>query len=248
MNADLKRLGKRSAYRLGRLRVQGIAELAPPAPFRPSFARPRHRGPLSLWLLAWLAGAAVAALGALTGVWFLPFVAGLLGGLVNRFGRWRFRVLLPAAAAMAMAGWGIPLWWPALQRQPSGATARVIATLTGGGAHPDDEAAKSAAPPPASASTAGASRPPGQHIGGRADDVGRIAEPLEDVPHARGITVGGSTGRACLGEVAADLLDELGPAVGGQRAGRSAQALQAPGYYQVIVGIHVRTSVSQLQQ
>jgi hypothetical protein len=131
MSADLKRLGKRNAYRLGRLRVQGVAEPAPPAPFRPSFARPHHRGPVSLWLLAWLAGTAAIALGAAAGLWFVPFAAGLAAGLVNRFGGWRLRVLLPAAAVMAIGGWGIPLWWPALHGQPYGATARVIAALAG---------------------------------------------------------------------------------------------------------------------
>jgi hypothetical protein len=131
MNADLNRLGKRGAYRLGRLRAQGIGEMTPPVPFRPSFARPRHRGALSLWLLAWLAGTAIIAAGAVTGLWFLPFAAGLLAGLANRIGGWRLRILLPAAAAMAVVGWGIPLWWPALHGQPSGATARVIAALVG---------------------------------------------------------------------------------------------------------------------
>jgi hypothetical protein len=36
---------------------------------------------------------------------------------------------------MALVGWGIPLWWPALHGQPSGATARVIAALAGLPAH-----------------------------------------------------------------------------------------------------------------
>ena len=131
MSADLNRLGKRGAYRLGQLRTQGISQIGPPVPVRPSFARPRHHGPVWLWLLAWLAGTVVIAAGAAAGLWFLPFVAGLAGGLANRIGRWRMRVLLPAAAVMATAGWGIPLWWAALHGQPTGATARVIAALAG---------------------------------------------------------------------------------------------------------------------
>jgi hypothetical protein len=129
--ADLKRLGKRNAYRLGALRSQGISEVAPPPPFRPSFTRPRHRGPLSLWLLGCAAGAGIILAGAIAGLWFMPFIVGLLAGLVSRIGSWRWRVLLLAAAAMAVAGWGIPLWWPAVRGQPAGATARVIAALAG---------------------------------------------------------------------------------------------------------------------
>ncbi len=128
---DLNRLGKRGAYRLGQLRTQGISPMAPPAPFRLSFTRPRHRGPLWIWLVGWLAGTAVIAAGAVAGLWFMPFAAGLAAGLASRIGRWRLRVLLAAAGAMALAGWGIPLWWPALHGQPSGATARVIAALAG---------------------------------------------------------------------------------------------------------------------
>jgi hypothetical protein len=128
---DVKRLGKRGSYRLGRLRARGVATAPPPAPFRPSFNRPRHRGPTSAWLLAAMAGAAVIAGGAVIGLWFTPFVVGLLAGLANRIGGWRARVMMPAVAAMAVVGWGIPLWWPALHGEPAGATARVIAALAG---------------------------------------------------------------------------------------------------------------------
>jgi hypothetical protein len=131
MNTDLKRLGRRNAYRLGRLRAQGIGEPAAPAPFRVTFTRPRHRGPVMLWLLAWLAGTAAIALGAAAGLWFLPFVVGLVTGLANRLGQWRLRVLLPVTAVMAAAGWGVALTWPVLHGQPYGATARVIAALAG---------------------------------------------------------------------------------------------------------------------
>jgi hypothetical protein len=126
--ADLDRLGKRGSYRLGQLRVQGAGPAGPPPPRRPRF-RARHRGPTSLWLLAAAAGAAVIAGGAAAGLWFAPLAVGLAAGLVNRFAGWRPRVLVPAVAAMAVAGWGIPLWWPALHGQPAGGTAPVIAAL-----------------------------------------------------------------------------------------------------------------------
>jgi hypothetical protein len=132
---DLRRLGKPGAYRLGRLRAQGVSGPAPPAPFRPSFARPGRRGPLPLWLLGWLAGVALIVAGAAAGLWFLPFVAGLLAGLASGLGGWRLRVALPAVAAMAVVGWGIPLCWSALHGQPVGATAMVIAAVAGWPAH-----------------------------------------------------------------------------------------------------------------
>ena len=69
---------------------------------------------MALWLLAAAAGVAVIAGGAAAGLWFVPFAAGLAAGLANRIGGWRVRVLVPAVAAMAIAGWGIPLWWPTL--------------------------------------------------------------------------------------------------------------------------------------
>jgi hypothetical protein len=125
---DLDRLGKPGSYRLGRLRAQGSGPSLPPSPRRPRFRR-RHRGPTSLWLLAAAAGAAVIAGGAAAGLWFAPCAIGLAAGLVNRAACWRARVLVPAVAAMAAAGWGIPLWWPALHGQPAGGTTRVIATL-----------------------------------------------------------------------------------------------------------------------
>ena len=86
--ADLRRLGKRGSYRLGRLGGPRPAPSAPPAPHYPSFA-PQHRGPAGLWLLACLAGVVIVAAGALAGWWFLPFLAGLAGGLVAHYGRWR---------------------------------------------------------------------------------------------------------------------------------------------------------------
>ena len=127
--ADLNRLGRRDAYRLGRLRAQGIAEAPAPAPFRPWFTRPRHRGRASAWLLGCLLGAGAILASAVAGLWFGPFVVGLLAGLVSRPGGWRMRVAAPVVAVMAVAGWGIAIWLPALRGQPSGATARVNAAL-----------------------------------------------------------------------------------------------------------------------
>ena len=108
--ADLRRLGKRGSYRLGRLGAPRPAPSGPPAPHYPSFA-PRHRGPAGLWLLACLAGVAIVAAGALAGWWFLPFLAGLAGGLAAHYGCWRLRVSLPAVMLIAAVGWGAALWW-----------------------------------------------------------------------------------------------------------------------------------------
>jgi hypothetical protein len=126
---DLRRLGKPGSYRLGRLRAQGTAPPGPPPPLRPRFRRPRHQGPTALWLLAAVAGVALIAGGAAAGLWFLPLATGVAGGLANRFGGWRARVLVPAVAAMAVAGWGIALGWPALHGHPAGGTSPVIAGL-----------------------------------------------------------------------------------------------------------------------
>ena len=109
--ADLRRLGKRGSYRLGSGRD--------------------HVGP-AWWLLVVLTGALVIAAGAELGLWFVPFLAGLAVGLFLARRDWRLRHTLPAMLAMALIGWGVPLYWPAVvQGQPAGATARVIAALAG---------------------------------------------------------------------------------------------------------------------
>lgn len=109
--ADLRRLGKRGSYRLG---------------------APRARVSSWWWLAIVLAGTLVIAGAAEFGLWFMPFLAGLAAGLgAARLG-WRLRHTLPAVVIMALLGWGVPLYWPALvQGQPAGATARVIAALAG---------------------------------------------------------------------------------------------------------------------
>ncbi|HTX85560.1 MAG TPA: hypothetical protein VME44_25525 [Streptosporangiaceae bacterium] len=136
MTADLKRLGKRSAYRLGQLRVQGSAGNQRPVPFQPRFIRPYHRWPTSTWLLALLAGVLLVVAGAVLGWWFMPFACGVLAGLANRIGRWRTRVALPAVAIVAALGWAVPIVWSVLNGQPYAAVARVIAALLGLPANP----------------------------------------------------------------------------------------------------------------
>jgi hypothetical protein len=72
----------------------------------------------------------VIAAGAVAGFWFLPFIVGLAIGLMARHGR--LRVVLPASAAVAVAGWAVPLGWQAAGRgEPVGATARTVAALAG---------------------------------------------------------------------------------------------------------------------
>jgi hypothetical protein len=132
---DVKRLGKRGGYRLGRLKAQGIVSAPPPELLRPRFRRPEHRGATSGWVLAAIAGTAAIAGGAVIGLWFVPLVVGVLAGAANRFGGWRGRVLVIAVSLMTLVGWGLPLWWPAFHGVPVGGTARVIAALLGLPAH-----------------------------------------------------------------------------------------------------------------
>jgi hypothetical protein len=78
-------------------------------------------------LLVFVVAALVTGVTAQLGLWFVPFVVGVLAGLLSL--RWRHVVLV--AAAGAVAGWGLPLWILALRGFPSGATARVIAAFAG---------------------------------------------------------------------------------------------------------------------
>jgi hypothetical protein len=106
-----------------------------PSPRYPAWT-PGRRGPVLLWLLACLACAAVIAAGALAGLWYLPFLAGLAAGLVARYGRLRLRVTLPAVVIVAAAGWGAALAWLALRdKLPEQSVARSIAALGGLPAH-----------------------------------------------------------------------------------------------------------------
>ncbi len=78
-----------------------------------------------------MAGAAVVAVAAEAGLWFMPFAVGLAAGLVAARAGWRARRALAAVLVMAAAGWGVPLVWQAVRGEPVGATAQVIAALGG---------------------------------------------------------------------------------------------------------------------
>jgi hypothetical protein len=84
--------------------------------------------PLALWLAVLVVAAAATALGAWLGAWWVPFLVGLAAGAL---GRARARGAVLPAVAGAVLGWAIPLWALALDGQPVGATAKVIAGLAG---------------------------------------------------------------------------------------------------------------------
>jgi hypothetical protein len=128
--AELRRLGKRGAYRLGKLGTPPPERAAPPRPHYPSWV-PGHRGPVWLWLLGCLVLIAAIAGGAVIGWWFVPFLAGLAAGIASRLGNWRMRATLVATVVVAAAGWAIPLCWQVASGLPVGATARVVAALAG---------------------------------------------------------------------------------------------------------------------
>jgi hypothetical protein len=130
MTSDLKRLGKRGAYGLGQLATQGLGSQRP-VPFQPSFVRPDHRWPGSVWLLGLVAGVMIIAGTAAAGWWFMPFCVGLLAGVANHVGRWPTRVALPAVVLMSAAGWVVPLSWSVLRGAPYGAMARITKALLG---------------------------------------------------------------------------------------------------------------------
>jgi hypothetical protein len=164
--SELRRLGKREAYRLGTLRTQGVGQPAPPRRFRPSFL-PRHRGPGPAWCLGIVAGTAAVAAAAHAGLWFVPFLAGLLAGFSGRLGRWRLRVTLPVTAAMAVIGWAVPLGLAARRDGLARAAARVGTVLPG--LHPHHGAAGLAAVLLAAAALALAGAGLGQALARAAD-------------------------------------------------------------------------------
>jgi hypothetical protein len=65
--------------------------------------------------------------GAYLGLWFVPFVLGVLAGVFAP----RSRGTVLTVTAGAVAGWAIALWIMALGNLPVGATARSIAALAG---------------------------------------------------------------------------------------------------------------------
>ena len=135
MTANPRRLGRRGSYRLGSMGGPPPARAPLPGPHYPAWI-PGRRGPVVLWLLACVAAAAILAMGALAGLWYLPFVAGLATGLAAHYGRLRWRVSLPGVAVVAAAGWGAAVAWLALRdRLPEASVARTIAALAGLPAH-----------------------------------------------------------------------------------------------------------------
>jgi hypothetical protein len=129
--SEADRLGKRGSYRLGGLGPPGAGRPGPPRPFRPMFVRPQHRGPAVGWVVAALAATVLVAGSAALGVWFMPFVIGLLTGVVMRWGGWRLRVTVPAVTIVVAGGWGLAIWASALRGLPVVPTARTIGMVAG---------------------------------------------------------------------------------------------------------------------
>jgi hypothetical protein len=138
--ADLRKLGKRGSYRLGRPRSgerlgASVRRSRPGRVGRSSrramFGPQRSHVRPGWWLAVSVAGAVVIAVAAGLGLWFVPFVIGLVTGVAAPRAGWRLRQALPCVIVMAAAGWGIPLLWQAARGEPVGATARVITALAG---------------------------------------------------------------------------------------------------------------------
>lgn len=89
------------------------------------------RGSLALRAAVLVAAAACCGVGAWLGAWWVPFLAGVGGGLLGRTGPGPRRGLVLTAAAGAILGWLLVLWLLALDGQPIGATARTVAALAG---------------------------------------------------------------------------------------------------------------------
>lgn len=134
--ADPRRLGKRGSYRLGNMAGPPPPRPVLPGPHYPVWG-PTRRGTRSGWLLACLGCAALLAAGALAGLWYLPFLAGLATGLAAHPARLRLRSALPALIVVAAAGWGAALAWLSLRDGlPEPSVARTIAALAGLPAYP----------------------------------------------------------------------------------------------------------------
>jgi hypothetical protein len=131
VTANPRRLGRRGSYRLGSMAGPPATRPPLPSPNYPTWI-PGRRGPVLLWLLSCAAAAAILAVGALAGLWYLPFLAGLATGVVARYGRLRLRVSLPAIVIVAAVGWGAAVAWLALRDGlPEVAVAKSIAALAG---------------------------------------------------------------------------------------------------------------------
>ena len=70
----------------------------------------------------------VVAVSAAIGLWFVPFIVGLAIGFAVRS---RLLFVLLGAAAVASAGWAVPLLWLAVRGEPVAATASSVAALAG---------------------------------------------------------------------------------------------------------------------
>jgi hypothetical protein len=128
--ADPRRLGKPGAYRLGELDHTPQRKQRRRVPREVSLRRPRLSAQRAgWWLLVVAAATACVTAGAVAGLWFVPFVAGLAAGALSR--RIGLRMSLAGVGVAAVAGWAIPLWWLALRGAPAGATARTVAALAG---------------------------------------------------------------------------------------------------------------------
>jgi hypothetical protein len=128
---DVDRLGKRGSYRLGGPGPLGGVRPVLPRPFQPLFVRPQHQGSTSGWMLAAGAATIVIAGAAAAGIWYVPFIIGVVAGVTTRWGGWRLRVTVPAVTIMSTGGWGLALLLDALRGLPVGATARTIAMVAG---------------------------------------------------------------------------------------------------------------------
>jgi hypothetical protein len=88
-----------------------------------------RRWPAAGWAAGGVGAVIVVAAGAAAGLWFVPFLLGLAGGVAAR--RARLRAVLPAVAGAAVVGWAVPLAWQAAGGEPVGATAAAVGALAG---------------------------------------------------------------------------------------------------------------------
>src|ERR1700733_10732700 len=124
---DPRRLGRKGAYRLGELESPGKPVPGLRARGHPSLRARPSPGSSARCLDGWWTAVAILGLGAAFGLWFLPFVAGILAGFVP----WRLRSALGLVVLAVCVGWGAALAWPALFGAQAGATARAVAALAG---------------------------------------------------------------------------------------------------------------------
>ena len=107
-----------------------MASAVEPADATPAPA-PRRRGPRPARLAVLAGAAALSAVGAWLGAWWVPFLCGVLAGFLGAAWPALTRGALPFAVVGAVGGWLLPVWVLALRGQPAGATARAIAALAG---------------------------------------------------------------------------------------------------------------------